>query len=104
MAMARTAKLAGSGAVMLPKEMTSMEEIPWDLSYAIEHAIKVCSWQENLVGDEMPPMWMWPFDDELEIWFDRVDRERKEKYGGGESDTREKVPLMDNELSARFRD
>lgn len=70
---------------------------------AIEHALKVCSWQENLIGKEMPPSWMWPFDDELEIWFERVDRERKEKYGGDSEDDREESPMMDNTYSERFK-
>lgn len=89
---------------LLPKDMTSAEEIPWDLAMAIEHALRVCSWQENLIGKEMPPDWMLPFDDELQIWFERVDRDRKEKYGGGEDDDdREEAPMMDNEYSARFK-
>lgn len=100
--MARAAKLSGNGAIMLPKDMTSAEEIPWDLAAAIEHAMKVCSWQENLLHDEMSPSWMLPFDSELELWFERVDRERNEKYGG-DSDDREEVDMMENEFSARFK-
>lgn len=41
------------------------------------------TWQENLGPDEMPPVWMWPIDDELKAWFEEVERARKEKYGGG---------------------
>lgn len=51
---------------------------------------------------EMPPYWMWPFDKELEIWFARVDRDRKERYGHT-SDQDEETPMMDNEFAERFR-
>lgn len=71
------------------------------MAAAIEHAVKICSWQENLLGAEMPPWWMLPFDSELEIWFERVDKERKEKYG---SDTEEDDgPVVENEFAERFR-
>lgn len=33
----------------------------------------------------MPPRWMWPFDQELEAWFERVDEERKAKFNKGAS-------------------
>lgn len=65
---------------------------------AIEHAHRILDWQENLIKDEMPPRWMWPFEDELEIWFEEVERKREERYGGkGGSD--DSVPMMSNELS-----
>lgn len=65
---------------------------------AIAHAHRVLDWQENLPSDEVPPSWMWPFEDELEIWFDQVEEKREDKYGrksGGD----ETVPLMSNELA-----
>lgn len=70
--------------------------------YSVQHANRVLDWQENLSGDELPPSWMWPFEDELDIWFDGVDRARKEKYGGGTSRD-EDVPQMQNELAAGRR-
>lgn len=100
--MVRSAKSAGGGSSLLPRGLDSIQDIPWDLSLAIDHAIRVCSWQENLIGKEMPPQWMWPFEDELELWFERVDAQRKEKYGGG-SDDDETSPMMSNEFSERFR-
>jgi len=54
---------------------------------AIEHAGQICDWQENLTSDEMPPRWMWPFNEELEVYFEAVDRKRKEKYGIEDDDT-----------------
>lgn len=52
----------------------------------------------------MPPHWMWHLTHELELWFERVEAERAEKYGGGgSSDSREEVPMMENELAAEMR-
>lgn len=36
-------------------------------------------WAENLLKDEMPPSWMWPFPKELDEWFANVDAERENR-------------------------
>lgn len=54
---------------------------------------------ENLMTEERPPSWMWPFEDELDVWFANVEEERKNKYGGDDSDTDNNEPLMQNELA-----
>lgn len=98
--MVRAAKLSGNGSGLFPEGVTSVNDIPWDLSVAIEQGLRICNWQENLLDDEMPPNWMWPFDDELEIWFENVDRERAEKYGGSSSSSDvESTEMMGNELA-----
>lgn len=63
---------------------------------AIEHAHRILDWHETLSKDELPPRWMWPFEDELKIWFEEVDEKRNEQHGdsGGEA-----VPMMANELT-----
>jgi hypothetical protein len=67
---------------------------------AIEHAHRILDWQQNLQLEEIPPVWMWPFEEELEIWFDEVEEKRKDKYGGGGGDSSdESVPMMSNELA-----
>lgn len=66
---------------------------------AVEHASRVCDWQENLQQDEMPPEWMWPFSDELDEWFEEVDRRRKEKYGSRDDSGDTETPMMRNELA-----
>lgn len=63
---------------------------------AVEHASRICQWQENLVSEEMPPSWMWHLDEELEIWFENVEEKRKERYGGDSSDS--SPELTRNEL------
>lgn len=78
--------------------------MPADLLHAIEHANRVLDWQENLSSEEMPPEWMWPLDDEIVQWMDRVVEERKERFGGGGSsrdDDDSGGPMMKNEYSRR---
>lgn len=69
---------------------------------AISHANAVLDWQENLLPEEMPPEWMWPFVDELEIWFEEVDTKRKERYGGTAASD-EEGSMMRNELARDLR-
>ena len=71
--------------------------MPYDLVRAIEHASQVIDWQENFTEEDMPPQWMWPFVEELEIWFEEVDNRRKE--GRPSSGGDETVPMMSNELA-----
>jgi hypothetical protein len=77
--------------------LKSIEELPNDLVKAIQHATRVNGWQENLGSDEIPPEWMWPFEDRLTEWFEHVEAVREEKYGGG--DGTESVPMMSNQLA-----
>lgn len=68
---------------------------------AIEHASHICDWQENLQEDEIPPEWMWPFSEELEVHFEEVDRKRKEKYGLDDDDKAGNgdMGMLDNEFA-----
>lgn len=54
---------------------------------AIEQASRILDWMENLTKEEIPPEWMWPFEDELEQWFADVEEARKQKYGVSSDDT-----------------
>ena len=86
----------------MPHGLRSVEDIPWDLARAIEHANRVLNWQKNLSPDEQPPTWMWPHEHELKEWFDEVRAVREEKWGGG-GDSREDTDMMGNELAAAKR-
>lgn len=101
MIMVRSVQKNGNGSFLYPKGIDTIDEVPWDLTYAISHANKVLSWQENLSSDEMPPSWMWPFDEELELWFEDVERLREEKYSGNGSE--EPADMIGNEYSDRFK-
>jgi hypothetical protein len=41
---------------------------------------------------------MWPYEEELEIWFDQVEEARNARYGREKSDDTT-VPMMSNELA-----
>lgn len=81
------------------------ETVPHDLHNAIDHALRILSWYENLPSDEMPPSWMWCLDWEVDAHFKRVDAERKAKYGGSESAVDdEDSQWEENVYAARFKD
>lgn len=69
----------GNGSLLWPEGCASLEEIPEDLSRAIEQANRICDWQENLMPEEVPPSWMWHLDHELKDWFEEVEFKRKEQ-------------------------
>jgi hypothetical protein len=53
------------------------------------------------MSEDMPPEWMWPFDDPLEEWFEEVDRRRKDRFGTPEDE--EPSDMMSNEYAAGRR-
>lgn len=87
---------------IFPGKVESVEDVPWEFTYVLNHALRILNWQENLVDDEVPPKWMWLFEDELEKWFKEVDRARKEKFGRGDDEEPE-GGYMYNEEAERFR-
>lgn len=89
--------------MLWPQGVASADEVPFDLMRAIEHASQIIDWQENLPKEDIPPEWMWPFIDELEIWFEEVDNRRKESSGGSSSSGDTTVPMMTNELARGSR-
>ena len=56
----------------------------------------ICRWQENLPEEDMPPVWMWPLDHELERHFAEVER-RREAERQDPSD-RDSGPMQHNDL------
>lgn len=75
----------GDPGLLYPKDMNIMD-VPSELITAVEQALKILSWQENLPSDEMPKQWMWTLDWELENWFEKIKEAREEKYGSSKSD------------------
>lgn len=63
--------------MLWPSWVRSIEDMPVDLVGAIDHAIMILRWRENLRPGELPPKWMWHLDWELEVWFLEVDRIRQ---------------------------
>lgn len=92
----------GSGHLLWPRA-TSVEDVPHDFVVALDQAIKINSWFENLSSDEIPPSWMWPLDWELHDHFQRVKEERDKKYGSSD-DTEPDDEMMDHNVYAdRFK-
>jgi hypothetical protein len=73
---------SGSGDLLYPVGVNSVEDVPHDLHVAILHAHKILSWYKNLVPEEIPPRWMWSFDERLVSWFEEVKRQRDSKFNG----------------------
>lgn len=72
--------------------------MPCDLASAIEHAHAILHWQENLPAKDVPPVWMWHLDHELEDWFDALN---SNDGSGPEDPDDEDVPMMRNALVRR---
>lgn len=51
-----------------------------------------------MMEDDIPPEWMWPFDEEISKWFDELKEEKANSSGRTEQLT--EVPMMENELAA----
>lgn len=66
---------------------------------AVAHADTVLHWRENLMSEEMPPEWMWPFPDELNKWFEQVEFDREARAKGEDPGER----LERNELAKHWR-
>lgn len=69
---------------------------------ALSHADQVVSWQqnENITSEEMPPQWMWPFPEELDVWFQQVIEARASaSNGGGARDTPAPGGYAENQLA-----
>lgn len=100
------AKRGGNGSVLLPKGVSSVEDLPADLASALSHAYLILSWQENLPEDEIPPRWMWHLDWELERHFEEVEIARRQKYGTASDDGELEGPNVlvndDPEIKRRF--
>lgn len=100
MRLASLMKSGHSSSLLWPEWVKTIDDVPADLSNALEHSFKILSWYENLGIDELPPQWMWHLDWELETWFEQVDAQRKNPRA---SDDREEVPMMSNEHAAHLR-
>lgn len=59
-----------------------MEQVPWDLTNAIQRATQILWWQDNLQEKWMPPEWMWPLDEELVEHFEWVKEQRQNDAPG----------------------
>lgn len=89
----------GAPDLLWPRDCTSIEELPTELIHAVDHANRICDWQENLPKDEMPPEWMWPFEEELVAWFESVNEAREAERSSSSPNGDTSVPMMQNEMA-----
>lgn len=75
---------------------------------AINHALTVISWHENLPKEEQPPRHIWHSGELVDKWFRDVEEKRSEKYGSSGKkrssyDEADNVPMSTNELADSYR-
>ena len=78
--------------------------MPWFLQVAIEQALMILNWYENLPEEEIPPQYLWEDPEGLEQWRQQL-RDRKEyaaSTGRPLSDVGDEE-LVSNDLAREFR-
>ena len=82
----------------------TIQEYPWTLIFAVNEALTVLSWHENLGKDEVPPRHLWWSGELLDEWFLEVEKRRKNKASPKKKtpyDEADDSPMMGNELVER---
>ena len=72
--------------------------------YAVNEALTVLSWFENLPDEEQPPRHLWWSEELVSEWLQNVKEKRKEGRGGSRKSSYEQaddVPMQENELIDR---
>lgn len=71
---------------------------------ALQHALMIISFQENLSSDEMPPRWMWALDWEIETHLEVIKAKRDSNYKGrSDDDDDEPENLLFAEMEKKMR-
>ncbi len=68
-------------SLLLPEGIDHLVDAPHTLHDALSTGLRILTWHENLEREEVPPRRMWLNGEQLNEWFEEVDRKRKEKYG-----------------------
>lgn len=69
---------AGDFRSMYPKGCERVTDIPWFLQVAIDQALMILNWRENLTTEEVPPEHIWEDADGLDEWWQRVQAKRSD--------------------------
>lgn len=100
--MVNSARKAGDFRVLFPHGMDRIEDVPWFLQDAINHALGILAWHENYLSDELPHENLWDDSQAVEEHFERL-RQRKEAeregYGRDEDGESE---MTSNDLASVF--
>lgn len=75
---------------------------------AVNHALTVISWFENLPRDEQPPRHIWYSAELVDEWFRDVEHKRSSKYGASGKrrssyEEADDVPMSSNEYAQSLR-
>lgn len=100
--MVSACKETGSGHLLWPPHVDSVQSLPSQLVFAVDHALMILNWHENCLKKDIPPSWMWPLEWELEEWWIGVDYRRNHPDAHDNDD----VDLSDreeNEYADRFK-
>lgn len=101
--MVRTAK--GVGGDFSVFYSGSVFDAPWDILLAINHALTVLSWWENLPKDEQPPRHIWWSPTLLNEWFEEI-RNKRSSSGSKKQTSYQRAddaPMSDNEFAKDLR-
>lgn len=78
----------------------------WYLQVAIEHALTVINWHENLPKEDIPPEYLWADSEGLELWWESVEARREDGVptsSGDEWDDSE-PRMAENDLARYIKD
>lgn len=102
----RAAQKAGDFRILYPKDADRLDEIPWCLQIAIEQALNILSWYENLPKEDVPPEYLWEDGEGLEMWWRTVEDRRNDgvetSRGHTDHDQDDQAPKMVENDVARF--
>lgn len=74
----RAAQKAGDLKVLYPHHAERIDDIPWYLQVAVEQALNILTWYENLPKEDMPPEYLWEDSEGLEMWWRTVEDRRED--------------------------
>lgn len=90
-----------------PKGVKRMDQVPWYLHEAIQHALHVLSWFENYQEKEIPDENIWDDPQALEQHWKLVKIRREDERNGVTPADEDTVPgsgdMMDNAYASSFR-
>jgi hypothetical protein len=101
-----SARRAGDFRVLYPKGVKRIDQVPWPLQEAINHALGVLSWFENYVSEEIPPENLWDDGEFVEEHFKRIRQQKedeREGWGGSKKEADEESDLMSNDMASVFK-
>lgn len=75
----RLARDMGTVRELFPEGIGHLLDLPYRLFDAIQRALMILSWPENLAEDEQPPQRIWDDNERLNEWFANVKQKRKQE-------------------------